>query len=205
MMDRGLPSRTGEDRTGCGTTPSTVTPPPLLDAVVGMSEKGAITFWNPRAEAIFGWRAEEARGRDLAELILPPTDREPHRRGLERFLRTGDWSLLNRRIETRGLRRDRSHFPLDLSVTARREGAGWAFTFFLADITERKRGEERLRHQLAFTSAITGHLGEGVFALDRDGRITFANPAAERMLGFRESELLGRYLGELLHAHGGGT
>jgi len=70
----------------------------------------------------------------------------------------------------------------------------------MADITERKRGEERLRHQLAFTSAITGHLGEGVFALDRDGMITFVNPAAERMLGFRESELLGRHLGELLHA-----
>ena len=171
-----------------------------LDAVVGMSETGTITFWNPRAEAIFGWTAEEALGRDLAELLLPPTDREAHRRGLERFLRTGEWSILNQRIETRGLRRDRSHFPLDLSVTARREGGGWAFTFFMADITERKRGEERLRHQLAFTSAITGHLGEGVFALDRDGRITFANPAAERMLGFRESELLGRYLGEILHA-----
>ena len=171
-----------------------------LDAVVGMSEKGTITFWNPRAEVIFGWSAAEALGRDLAELILPPTEREPHRSGLERFLRTGEWSLLNRRIETRGLRRDRSHFPLDLSVTARREGAGWGFTFFMADITDRKRGEERLRHQLAFTSAITGHLGEGVFALDRDGRITFANPAAERMLGFREAELLGRNLGELLHA-----
>ena len=171
-----------------------------LDAVVGMSEKGTITFWNPRAEAIFGWSAEEAMGRDLAELILPPTDREPHRRGLERFLQTGEWSLLNQKIETRGLRRDRSHFPLDLSMTARREGGGWAFTSFLADITERKRGEERLRHQLAFTSAITGHLGEGVFALDRDGKITFANPAAERLLGFREADLLGRPLGELLHA-----
>jgi PAS domain S-box-containing protein len=174
-----------------------------LDAVVGMSEKGTITFWNPRAEAIFGWSAKEALGRDLAELILAPTDREPYRRGRQRFLRTGEWSLLGQRIETRGLRRDRSHFPLDLSMTARREAGGWAFTSFMADITERKRGEERLRHQLAFTSAITGHLGEGVFALDRDGKITFANPAAERMLGFREPDLLGHPLGELLHARAG--
>jgi PAS domain S-box-containing protein len=164
-----------------------------------MSADGTITSWNPRSEAIFGWTAEEAIGRDLAELILPPTDREAHRQGLQRFLKTGEWPLLGRRIETRGLRRDRSHFPLDLSMTARPEGGGWAFTSFMADITERKRGEERLRHQLAFTSAITGHLGEGVFALDRDGRVTFVNPAAERMLGFRESELLGRHLGELMH------
>jgi PAS domain S-box-containing protein len=170
-----------------------------LDAVVGMSADGTITSWNPRSEAIFGWTAEEAIGRDLAELILPPTDREAHRQGLQRFLKTGEWPLLGRRIETRGLRRDRSHFPLDLSMTARPEGGGWAFTSFMADITERKRGEERLRHQLAFTSAITGHLGEGVFALDRDGRVTFVNPAAERMLGFREPELLGRHLGQLMH------
>jgi PAS domain S-box-containing protein len=170
-----------------------------LDAVVGMSEGGTITFWNPRAEAIFGWKAEEAIGRDMAELILAPTDREAHRHGLRRFLETGEWPLLGRRIETRGLRRDRSHFPLDLSMTARPEAGGWAFTSFMADITERKRGEERLRHQLAFTSAITGHLGEGVFALDGDGRVTFVNPAAERMLGFRESELLGRHLGELMN------
>jgi PAS domain S-box-containing protein len=169
-----------------------------LDAVVGMSAEGTITFWNPRAEAIFGWKAEEALGRDLAELILAPTDREHHRGGLARFLKKGEWALLGQRVETRGLRRDRSHFPLDLSMTARPEGGGWAFTSFMADITERKRAEERLRHQLAFTSAITGHLGEGVFALDRDARATFVNPAAERMLGFRESELLGRNLGELM-------
>ena len=39
---------------------------------------------------------------------------------------------------------------------------------------------DRLRHQLAFTSAITNNLGEGVLALDRAGQITFANPAAGR-------------------------
>ena len=174
-----------------------------LDAVVGMSAEGAITFWNPRAETIFGWSAAEALGRDLAELILPPTDRENHRRGLQRFLGTGNWPILGQRIEARGLRRDRSHFPLEMSVTARREAGSWAFTAFMADITERKRAEERLRHQLAFTSAITGHLGEGVFAVDRDGRLTFANPAAERMLGFPESELRGRPLGELLQRRAG--
>ncbi len=51
---------------------------------------------------------------------------------------------------------------------------------------------DRLRQQLAFTSAVTDSLGEGVYALDTEGRITFANPAAERLLGWMQAELLGK-------------
>jgi PAS domain S-box-containing protein len=51
---------------------------------------------------------------------------------------------------------------------------------------------DQLRRQLAFSSAIMGNLAEGVLALDRECRITFANPAAEHLLGWREGDLLGR-------------
>ena len=52
---------------------------------------------------------------------------------------------------------------------------------------------------------ITGSLGEGVLALDRDGRVEFANPAATAILGWSEAELLGRPPAETLHhqSHGG--
>src|SRR3712207_2542252 len=58
--------------------------------------------------------------------------------------------------------------------------------------------EERLRRQLEFTRAITCSLGEGVMAVDLDCRITFTNPAAERMLGWSEEELLGRDIQDVL-------
>ena len=44
--------------------------------------------WNHAAEAIFGYLASEAIGREMAELIVPPAIREAHRRGLARFLET---------------------------------------------------------------------------------------------------------------------
>jgi PAS domain-containing protein len=50
-----------------------------------------------RAEEIFGWTREEALGRKLAELIIPPGLREEHARGLDRFLAGGDAPLLGRR------------------------------------------------------------------------------------------------------------
>jgi PAS domain S-box-containing protein len=170
-----------------------------LDAVITMDARGLVVGWNPRAEAIFGWPREEAVGRKLADLIIPPAQRELHARGLDRFLAGGDAPLLGRRVEMRGLKRDGSEVSLELSVTPVNDGESWAFTAFVADITERKRSEEELRRQLAFTSAITTHLGEGVYALDREGRLTFMNAAAERMLGWRESELLGRFIHDVIH------
>ena len=60
-----------------------------LDAVVGMDARGRITFWNPQAERLFGWSRDEAMGRLLADLIVPPSLREAHGRGLEHYLATG--------------------------------------------------------------------------------------------------------------------
>jgi PAS domain S-box-containing protein len=170
------------------------------DAVIGMDDRGMVTGWNPRAEEIFGWKREEALGHKLAELIIPPGLREEHARGLDRFLAGGDAPLLGRRVEMRGLKRDGTEVPCELSITAVRDGDSWSFTAFLADIAERKRDEDELRRQLAFTSAITGQLGEGLYALDREGRLTFMNAAAERMLGWRQAELLGRFTHDVIHS-----
>jgi PAS domain S-box-containing protein len=67
---------------------------------------------------------------------------------------------------------------------------------------ERRRVEEALKRQLLFTRALSGSLGEGVCAVDRAGHLTFANPAAEHMLGFRAPELLGRELHDIIQQDG---
>ncbi len=68
----------------------------------------------------------------------------------------------------------------------------------LAGLREQELADQ-LRHQLAFTGAIVGNLGEGVCALDRAGRISFANPAAERLLGRAEAALLERRWDEVVY------
>lgn len=67
------------------------------------------------------------------------------------------------------------------------------------DITRSKRAEEELRHQLRLTQAITKSLGEGVYALDEHGLLIFMNPAAEQALGWKEDELRGREIHDLIH------
>jgi PAS domain S-box-containing protein len=113
-----------------------------LDAVIGMDELGTVDFWNPRAAEIFGWSVAEAQGRNLTELVIRPADREAFREGLARYPDGGESPWLGRRMELLALRRDRSHFPVEISVVARRKGQRWQFNAFVADITERKRNQE---------------------------------------------------------------
>ena len=66
--------------------------------------------------------------------------------------------------------------------------------------------EESQTRLLAFLRAITDNLGEGTYALDTQGRVTFINPAAERMLGWTAAELYGQDMHQIIHfQHADGT
>ncbi|HEX9870455.1 MAG TPA: PAS domain S-box protein [Candidatus Tectomicrobia bacterium] len=65
-----------------------------------------------------------------------------------------------------------------------------------------QQAEAMLQRQLQFTSAITDSLGEGVYAVDREGRLTFVNPAAESFLAWTKQELAGKQSHDLIHFQG---
>jgi PAS domain S-box-containing protein len=170
-----------------------------LDAVIGMDAQGIITYWNPRAEAIFGWEREEALGKELRDLIIPERYREAHSRGLARFLATGEGPVLGRRIEIFGLRRDGTEFPLELSITAPRQGEAHSFSAFLADITERKRSETELRRYADVFANI--QVGLNVWHLEdpqdvRSFKLVSTNAAAAHSLGVRTEDVVGKRMDE---------
>jgi PAS domain S-box-containing protein len=116
-----------------------------LDAVVTMDAEGRVLGWNHAAEAIFGYSASEAVGREMAELIVPPALRDAHRQGLARFVKTGSGVVLDRRLELRGMRRDGSEFPVELTITRIALPGAPTFTGYLRDITDRVRADRELR------------------------------------------------------------
>ncbi|HEV8430059.1 MAG TPA: response regulator [Pyrinomonadaceae bacterium] len=134
-----------------------------LDAVVTIDDAGTIRDWNAQAEVIFGWNSDEALGKQMVDLIVPPQHREAHMRGVDRFYKTGHGPLLNRRIEITALRKDGSEFPIELSIAPVRTNDTWNFSAFARDITERRRAEQKLTAQverLSLLQQITHAIGE---------------------------------------------
>ncbi|HEV2786017.1 MAG TPA: PAS domain S-box protein, partial [Solirubrobacteraceae bacterium] len=120
-----------------------------LDSVVTIDHDGCVVDFNPAAERTFGYRAADAVGRAMAELIVPPELRERHRRGLARYLATEEPTVLNRRLELTGMRADGSTFPVELTITLIDVPDPPTFTGYLRDITERKAAEAELRQSRA--------------------------------------------------------
>jgi two-component system, cell cycle sensor histidine kinase and response regulator CckA len=122
-----------------------------LDAVITMDGTGTIRSWSPQAERVFGWPASEVLGRTLSTTIIPPRYRAAHERGLAHFLATGQGTVLNRRIEITGLRRDGREIPVELTITPLRLADAWVFSAFVRDISERRQVEQRQAGQYAVT------------------------------------------------------
>ncbi len=77
---------------------------------------------------------------------------------------------------------------------------------FGVDISEQVRAEEKLRALIHQSNSILESVGDGIYGIDLEGRVTVINPAAAQMLGYRPNELLGRNLHELiLHTRADGT
>lgn len=114
-----------------------------LDAVVVMDTGGIVIGWNSCSEASFGWSSEEALGRRLSDMIIPPEHRDAHENGLAHYLATGEGPVLDQRIEINALRRDGSEIPVELSITASKQFGDKLFIGFIRDISERKAEAER--------------------------------------------------------------
>jgi PAS domain S-box-containing protein len=131
-----------------------------LDAFVQIDDSGTVLEWNAQAEIVFGWSRRDAVGKSLGNLILPPSDRARHRRGLERFLRSGVERILGRRLQMQAVRRDGKEITVELSITALRRGERYLFNGFVRDLTEKLAAEAQLHHALKMETI--GQLTGGV-------------------------------------------
>lgn len=116
-----------------------------LSAVILIDSGGRITEWNARAEAMFGRSRHEAIGRELAETVIPVRYRDAHRKGLRRYLETGEGPVMGRPLAMTALAADNREFPVELSISAFTEGDSVSFCGFVTDVSERIRAEEAVR------------------------------------------------------------
>ncbi len=171
----------------------------VLDIICTVDAEGRFVTVSPACFKVWGYQPEELIGQKYIDLVAPEDVDKTNKIALK--IMSGKETS---NFENRYMHKDGSFVEVMwASFWSEKEQMMFAVAH---DNTERKRAEERLRGQRNFTHAITNNIGEGIYALDPEGRVTFMNPAAEKIFGWREDELLGKSIHESVHyQHPDGT
>ncbi|MBK9625228.1 MAG: PAS domain S-box protein [Rhodocyclaceae bacterium] len=121
------------------------------DAVVLTDQDGRITNWNREAESTFGWTKAEAIGSNLAQLIFPP---HIHYQIASVLARHQSNQRDSARRESIAVRHDGTEFPIELSSTLINVGGNREFSFFIRDITQRRKADTEIAESLAKQSEL---------------------------------------------------
>ena len=108
------------------------------DAIMLIDDLGYIVYWNPAAERMFGYTADEVLGKELHRLIVPDRYYERFLDGFEQFRRSGGGPIVGSTLEIEALRKGGSEFPVELSISALQLHGRWHAVGILRDISERR-------------------------------------------------------------------
>ena len=114
------------------------------DGIVTINDKGVVESVNPAAERIFGYTAGELMGKPLV-LLIPERHREAHERALANLSKANESRDTERSLETYGLRKDGTEFPVEISLSPLESEEATFVTAAVRDITERRRTEEKIQ------------------------------------------------------------
>src|SRR5919199_1565112 len=157
-----------------------------------------IVYANPAFEHITGYSIEESIGKNCRFLQGEDQD-QPALEELRAAIREGREC----QVVLRNYKKDGTLFWNELSIAPVHDEEGNLVNFVgvLDDVTERKQTEEALQYQLDFTRTIANNAADSLFLWDAEGRVMFMNPAAEQTFGWRQEELLGEVLHDVMHHH----
>ncbi len=160
-----------------------------LDGLVVIDEQGRLIGWNPAAETLFGFARDEAIGRPIAELIVPPHLREAHSRGFEAYVAGGPAKVIGQRIETQASRKDGRLIPIELTILEIKVGDRRVFTANIRDRSEDAATEEQLgQAQRQLELAVAG-AGLGVWSFNPHTGISWYSDRVREIVGLEENFL----------------
>jgi PAS domain S-box-containing protein len=163
------------------------------DATIITDSKGVITMANKQAEVLFGYNQQELLGMEV-EFLIPGEMRDRHVAMRETFHRKAGGRIMNSGKELKAVKKDRSVFPVEISLSPIETDEGRFMAAAIRDISQRKKAEEEILQ--LFTQVNLA--AEAIYVTDDNLMIKTWNKGARDLYGFSAEEAIGKYSVDLL-------
>lgn len=142
--------------------------------IIAVDAEGMVISWNPAAERLFGYSANEMQSLPLTN-IMPERFRDSHIKGFKNALTSHDYRMIGKTVELVGLHKLGHEFPIELSLGAWIKDGQKYFSGIIHDISERKNSEKTIRENEALFQNLTTQIPGVIyqFLLKPDGSSYF--------------------------------
>ncbi|MCX7171708.1 MAG: PAS domain S-box protein, partial [Proteobacteria bacterium] len=165
------------------------------DAIISKTLDGIITSWNPAAEKLFGYSAQEAIGQPMAMLI--PADRADEESMILARIQRGERV---ERFATLRIRKDGQPLNVSVRISPLRDGDGRIIgaSKSVHDISGRLQTEAALEKSAQLVKSIVETVEDGIITIDAQGTVLSFNAAAKRIFGYAQAEIIGTNVKRLM-------
>lgn len=163
------------------------------DAVVIISDKGIVTFFNKSAETLWGYSKEEVIDKNIKH-FMPLEHSLKHDEYIQNFILTGQKRVIGKGREVELLRKDGVLVPILLTLSYAIVDGKYVFTAFIKDYREIKKSQQ----ELSMLSLIASKTDNSVVVTNPEGEIQWINEGFTKRTGYALEEVIGKIPGRLL-------